>query len=187
MAQVEMRLDTIQLQANVAELTPKINKTLTLTTDFAAGRGMDVMKRKAPWTDRTGNARTGLVAVAEHSGAATMTGGATGFSQHKITMAHGVDYGIWLEVANLGKFQIIMPVLVATAQELMKALQDMFSKFDVPPELKVDVDMPGVVPKGTSQGATQYAGREARAGKRNTKQTARTARTQTTYTTRRPP
>lgn len=185
MAKVEFKLDTIDLQANVAEFSPKVNKALTLTTDFAAGRGMDTMKRKAPWTDRTGNARAGLVAVAEHSGAATMTGGATGFSQHKIVMAHGVDYGIWLEVANLGKFQIIMPTLVATAQEIMKALNGMFSKMDASPEMRVTVDLPGVVPKGTSQGATQLAGREARATKRGTKNTARTAQTGPTNTTRR--
>jgi hypothetical protein len=144
---------------------------------------MEAMKHKAPWTDRTGAARSGLVSVAEHSGTAAMTGGATGFSQHKITMAHGVDYGIWLEIAHLGKYQIIMPTLVATAQELMKAFSGMFGKMDLPPEMKIDIDLPGPVPKGTSQSVGTLAGREGRAAKRTTKKGAKTSTTNRTRKT----
>jgi len=54
----------------------------------------------APWDDRTGEARDGLEAEA------SMEGG-----EIVITLAHGVDYGQWLETIQSGRFAIIMPTL----------------------------------------------------------------------------
>lgn len=48
------------------------------------------------WTDRTGAARQRLI------GGAATTG-----SGYRIYLAHGVDYGIWLELANEKRFSII--------------------------------------------------------------------------------
>jgi hypothetical protein len=44
-------------------------------------------KANAPWTDRTGDARERLHATVEETGPIGT-----------IVLAHGVDYGIWLEV-----------------------------------------------------------------------------------------
>jgi hypothetical protein len=54
----------------------------------------------APWTDQTGNARNGLKAKA----------GKDVEGVH-IFLFHRVSYGIWLEVAHEGRYQIIMPTL----------------------------------------------------------------------------
>ena len=54
----------------------------------------------APWTDRTGAARAGLTAQGSHSGV-----------ELELTLAHTVDYGLWLEVIQSGRFAIIMPTL----------------------------------------------------------------------------
>lgn len=59
------------------------------------------MKDNAPWTDRTGNARQALYAEAER-----LTGQAA-----EIILAHGMDYGLWLELANAGRFSVISPAL----------------------------------------------------------------------------
>lgn len=163
MASVDFKLDDVELKANIAQLGPKINKAITLTTDFGAARGEDQMKLKAPWTDRTGAARAGLHKNVDHSGTS-----AIGFKRHTITFAHGVDYGIWLEVANSGKYQIIMPTVLAVGKEVMKALDGSLGKLDVPPAFSVLVDLPGLR-QGTSQGATVHAGRQARRAKRTVK------------------
>jgi hypothetical protein len=173
LAQAEIKYDAAELNENLARFGPSINKTLTLTTDFGADRGVVAMKTQAPWTDRTTNARTGLHANADHSGS-----GAIGFTTHTITFAHGVDYGIWLEVANNGTYQIIMPTVVQVGKEVMNALDDMFQKLNLPPELKINLDLSGPGRQGTSQGTGVKAAKQAR-------RTKRAATTSTTNKTRR--
>jgi hypothetical protein len=59
------------------------------------------MKANAVWTDRTGNARQALYTEVNYV-AGQMT---------EIILEHGVEYGIWLEIANAGRFAIISPAL----------------------------------------------------------------------------
>lgn len=178
MGRVDFKLDDVELKANVAEFPAKVNKYLTLTTDFAKGKGVDQMKLKAPWTDRTSAARNGLNGNTEHLGQGS--GPAGGFSEHRITFAHGVDYGIWLEIANSGKFQIIMPTVVAIGKAVMKTIGDAFQDLDRPvPNVRAEVPMP--FHQGTSQGATTRTERETRRAKR----TAKGGATNTTPRTRR--
>lgn len=58
-------------------------------------------KQNAPWTDRTGNARQGLATKVIHS--------ADGVD---IILHHSVEYGIYLEVCNGGRYQIIIPTII---------------------------------------------------------------------------
>ncbi len=65
-------------------------------------------RSNAPWEDRTGNARAGLEAnVSNGGGDVTMT------------LGHTVEYGLWLEVIQNGKFATIMPTLEAKAPQVM--------------------------------------------------------------------
>jgi hypothetical protein len=59
------------------------------------------MKANAVWEDKTGNARQTLNADAEN----------VTLDMVQIILAHGVDYGIYLELANAGRFAIIGPAL----------------------------------------------------------------------------
>ena len=59
------------------------------------------MKENAIWTDRTGNARQGLWSdVMEIVNSAVI-----------ILLGHGVEYGIFLELANAGRYAIVLPAL----------------------------------------------------------------------------
>lgn len=61
---------------------------------------LDYAQSNAPWEDRTGDARRLLdVAVQEDPEAII------------IQLYHQVDYGLWLEVIQNGRFAIIMPTL----------------------------------------------------------------------------
>jgi hypothetical protein len=67
----------------------------------------------APWADRTGAAREGLeVEVAKEGG------------EIVITLGHTVDYGIWLELIQSGRFAIIMPTIEKYASEIHHAVAE---------------------------------------------------------------
>lgn len=58
------------------------------------------MKQFAPWRDQTGNARQSLDVILERT---TL--------EMSLTLTYGVDYGYWLEYANLGLYAIIGPTM----------------------------------------------------------------------------
>lgn len=73
-------------------------------------------KSNAPWTDRTGRARATLSARVEETGPIGT-----------IVLAHGVDYGLWLEIANQGRFSIIPETIDVYAPKVMRSLQNMIN------------------------------------------------------------
>lgn len=73
-------------------------------------------RSNAPWQDRTGAARAGLTATVEETGPIGT-----------IVLSHGVDYGIWLEVANGGRFAIIAPTIDVFGPKVMRSLQNMIN------------------------------------------------------------
>ena len=88
-----------------------------------AGRIATIMqndaRESATWTDRTGNARTGLFGTAERDVAQKMV---------TIYLSHGVDidYGKWLELANGGKYAVVMRTIEAHLPELKAELDALF-------------------------------------------------------------
>lgn len=161
MAKVEFNLNDLKLRGNLETLGPKINKYLTVTTDFGATDGVKEMKTKAPWTDRTTNARSGLWTVPRHTGS-----GAIGFAQHEIVFGHAVNYGIWLEIKrpNKGGRPIIMPTTIATGKAVMKTLRGLFDKLDAPKRPDVHVPNAAKTAKGKAAGARHRAEAAAKAG-----------------------
>jgi hypothetical protein len=77
----------------------------------------DYSKQHAPWTDRTGQARRSL-----NASIATITNG------YRITLAHGVDYGKWLELAHEKRFAIVMPTIKAKGDEVVKSFENFLAK-----------------------------------------------------------
>ncbi|OBC11466.1 hypothetical protein A5784_35145 [Mycobacterium sp. 852013-50091_SCH5140682] len=110
----------VKLRDNVKDVEPDYEKVVDTFMAIAAADGEATMKEKAPWRDSDGNrddrvpgqARAALFTATELSG------------KHKsILFSHGVDYGIWLEISNNGKDQIIMPTVAAQGKKLMKSLR----------------------------------------------------------------
>jgi hypothetical protein len=69
------------------------------------------MKVNAPWTNRTGAARAGLSVSVVVGGTAIV-----------LTYAHGVFYGIFLELKNQGRYAIVIPSISADGPALMASL-----------------------------------------------------------------
>ena len=72
-------------------------------------------QQKAPWTDRSGRARQTLKGSTEKQP-----------QKRIIKIAHGVDYGLWLELAHEKRFAIIPDTLrYVGQQEIMPAFKDL--------------------------------------------------------------
>ena len=72
------------------------------------------MKKNASWTDRTGNARKGLYAVAGRDG-----------NMFWVELGHGptIHYGIWLENRWNGRYAIVIPTAQIVMSRLPQLLQ----------------------------------------------------------------
>jgi hypothetical protein len=147
--QVDFKLDDAELRGNLAKFGPAVNKYITLTMDQGGQAGVREMKMKAPWTDRTTNARTGLHTKVSHKGT-----GPIGFKEHEIIFSHAMHYGIWLELRG---YDIIMPTVLAVGREVMKTLKDLFRDLEGMPTVSPHVDAPNPPPSKSSKGARQRA------------------------------
>lgn len=71
---------------------------------------LEAAQYNAPWSDRTGTARAGLEVDVYEEGDSIW-----------LELYHTVDYGLWLEVIQNGRFATIMPTLEAYASEIFAA------------------------------------------------------------------
>lgn len=75
------------------------------------------MKGGAPWTDRTGNARQTLYTEVNQ----------VVQSMVELILSHGVEYGVYLELNNAGKYAIIDPAIDHFAPRLWSEVVRMLS------------------------------------------------------------
>lgn len=108
-ARVRFDFDYGEIKTRLKSLDDRIDRQIGLVVDVGATKSEAFMKTNAPWHDDTGAARTGLHAVTAHMG-----------SKHEIILAHSMDYGIWLEVKNSGKYEIINPTMRTMGKEIMR-------------------------------------------------------------------
>lgn len=73
------------------------------------------MQRNRPWVDRTGEAKKRLDATVSSPNSHTV----------RITLSHGVNYGVFLELAHGAKHAIIKPTIKKRGPEVYEA----FNKF----------------------------------------------------------
>lgn len=76
------------------------------------------MKLNRPWTDRTGMAKATLSAKVSQLSKEIV----------RITLAHGVQYGIWLELAHEKNYAIIAPTVREEGPRIVEDLDNLMSK-----------------------------------------------------------
>jgi len=96
------------LSPNLQRLLPRIDAAVDIVFDSYEAIAETHARTHAPWTDRTGNARAGL--MAEHEAEEMVV--------HKLTVYGTMHYTYWLEVKDSGKYAIIGPTLVHIAPKL---------------------------------------------------------------------
>lgn len=72
----------------------------------------DWMKQNAPWEDQTGEARNNLFCRVERQGRSI-----------NIVMGHGVEYGVWLELMQSGRFSILPKAVLFFAGQMPQRMK----------------------------------------------------------------
>ncbi len=93
----------------------KARITIKGLADYYAAQIETWMKANAKWEDQTGNARQTLHTAVE-----------TSLTETVIYMMHGMDYGIWLEIANSGRFAIIAPAVDHFGPQIIQSMREVF-------------------------------------------------------------
>lgn len=106
-----------QILNNLAQLEPSNSQIIRTFVNASADKLQAYAKDNAKWTDRTGAARQRLNTKVEKVS-----------NGYQIALAHGVDYGIYLEMAHEKRFAIIEDSLrLCGENEIMPALQNLLS------------------------------------------------------------
>lgn len=95
---------------------PEWDEVARQAFEDAAQQVADAARSNAIWEDQTGDARAGLEAKAEIIGGDVV-----------LTLYHTVDYGLWLEVIQNGRFGIIMKTLQEESPRILSDTADKVS------------------------------------------------------------
>lgn len=95
---------------------PEWDDVATEAFEEAAKDIQNAAQGGAIWADQTGDARNGLKADVENQGGVIV-----------LTLFHTVEYGLWLEVIQNGRFAIIMKTLEEHADSAFKMAEDRVS------------------------------------------------------------
>lgn len=111
------QFDPNNLLKGLTEFSTKSDAAMWMYVSTGALKLQNYAKAHRPWTDRTGAARQRLTGTPQ-----AKPGG------YRIALAHGVDYGIWLELAHEKRFAIIEPTLKAEGPEVLEGFQNLMEK-----------------------------------------------------------
>ncbi len=122
------------LNPAIAAYGDKVKAAVVAVAQFIGAKMEHYAKGNVPWQDRTGHARQGLFyavdsdAGGEVSGSASLGGQESGvISASKdivaLYLSHSMTYGVFLELANAGRYKIIMPTMESHYEELMQMLR----------------------------------------------------------------
>lgn len=90
----------------------KVRAAIGVYADTAAKQMEAEAKDKAPWIDRTSNARNSIQGSFQWEG-----------SQCKIILSGNMTYSPWLELKNEKRYAILLPTLQKNAPKILKGLQ----------------------------------------------------------------
>lgn len=101
---------------NLEQMKARADVALLAYTKTSALYLQNILRRDAPWQDRTGRARQ------------TLTGkGYKDNSDYVIELSYGVDYGVYLELAHEKRFAIIHPTIQHHSAEVIQAFEGLLN------------------------------------------------------------
>lgn len=101
------------LNKNLDKMSTKLNAALLMYSTTKAKQLEAKMKMNRPWTDRTGMAKALLNTSISQRSLGTV----------RITLSHGVEYGIWLELANEKNYAVIEPTIKEESPKIINDLK----------------------------------------------------------------
>lgn len=106
------------LNGNMTNMRQKLGSVVMMYAVTKAAEIEGTMKSNRPWVDRTGMAKATLNAKVSLQGP----------SKVRITLAHGVSYGIWLELAHGKNNAIIAPTIDTEGPRLLSGMGNIMGK-----------------------------------------------------------
>lgn len=95
----------------------KSEAAIAMYADNGALTLQNYAREHRPWTDRTGHAKQRLT-----GSVARVTQG------YQIILAHGVDYGKWLELAHEKRYAIIQPTIQIKSPEILSGFNKLLER-----------------------------------------------------------
>lgn len=114
---MEARVDITEVYNGLEKFNILTRKKIKNYMEDQAEELEDYMKTHAKWNDRTGNARRNLSATVEES-----------FDAIRIALAHGVDYGFWLEYAMRMNYAILEPTARLKGPEVINGMHGLLNR-----------------------------------------------------------
>lgn len=109
------------IQQGLDRMATKLGAMLLMYASTKASELQAKMKQNRPWTDRTGMAKATLNTKVSQPDDHTI----------RITLAHGVDHGIWLELANEKNYAIVGPTVQQEGPRVVSDLHDLMTKIEL--------------------------------------------------------
>lgn len=95
-----LKFDTSSLEKGLGLFENKLDIATKMLAETGALKMQKYAQGHAPWTDRSGRARQTLQGTVEPYS-----------NGYQIVISHGVDYGVWLELAHEKRFAIVPDTL----------------------------------------------------------------------------
>lgn len=114
----KLNYDDSTLNKKLDKMSTKLGAMILMYSATKAAELQSKMKLNRPWTDRTGMAKALLTAKVSQPNSTLV----------RITLAHGVEYGIWLELAHEKNYAIIAPTINQEGPKIIQDLNGMMSK-----------------------------------------------------------
>lgn len=112
-----MRIDSKGLKEGLERLFNKSDSKIKKYLSTTERKLENYAKQNAPWTDRSGRARLGLHSYTEKKPFG-----------YRLIIAHGVDYGIWLELAHEKKYAILNETIQQNTNDIMKGFTKLIER-----------------------------------------------------------
>lgn len=109
------------LSRNLDRMAERLGAVILMYSATKAQEIQYKMKVNRPWTDRTGMAKALLSAKVSQPDKNTI----------RITLAHGVSYGIWLELAHGKNYAIIEPTIREEGPRIVEDLDNLMSRLSL--------------------------------------------------------
>ena len=110
--------DSKSLDVGLSSLGPKMSTALNMYAAVGVKTLEAKAKSSAKWTNRTSMARRSLNGTVQHPDGHTI----------RMQVSHGVEYGVFLELAHEKNYAILWPTVSALMNEIIKGMQGLMDK-----------------------------------------------------------
>lgn len=114
------KINTKEVERKLLNLESKADIAIKMYAQQGATKFENYAKINKRWIDRTGHARQRLVGYVEKLSQSV-----------RIYIAHGVDYGIYLELAHEKRFAILQQTVNNNSKEILEGYTNMIGKMRV--------------------------------------------------------